>query len=292
MISADLARGATRLRDAIEACGVLRLASRLRPGSAARPSPAELLGCFSAFSADYATFGVVEHLVMEQLDLHGLADAAWWSRLVLAVRESSPDAAILAEWAALDARLRLAAETLPKLLALLQPVEAGQDSLTLVLPVQDGALLQPRRLSWALESISLLWDALCALEGAPSPLVIAACDPAATMTVRFAGAPTIMATLKTLLLTLRHDFGLEEQIANLPQALSTPQHRAAPPGQAAALRRMIEDGARRFIAAGASILDRDGPPEALLMDDAEEAHIDALVAAERRLLDEGRLLGR
>jgi hypothetical protein len=253
------------------ACDLLRRFSELTGSKwQARPDPASLLTCYSAFAARLHQFGAVERSILDALDLDMLADAAWWTRLVLAAAEPQPETAMHAEIAGVRSRLAILLSTLPKLSAVLdiageRPAD-GPGMLLLRMITEPGQSSQPRRVSYAIEAISLLWEVTAALEGETTPLLLNECTPAPGTMLIFQGAPDVMTALKAVLVSLweqvvvHHTLTNQEWAEQIPPLLPITRRIAASSlANTEDLQAKAREGLRLFLQTGASIPEMDNP---------------------------------
>ncbi len=271
MQPADLFAGASRVRDAVIACELLRRFSELTAAKwQNRPDPAGLMNCYGMFAAELKDFGAPERSIMHALDLDMLSDAAWWTRLVLAAAEPQPLPAMLVEIAAVSSRISFMVSTLPKLMgALAAPASEpydGPPTLSLRLARQADQVSQPRLLARAIEAISILWEVVGELIGDPAPLTLVSCSPEASATLVFQGAASIMTPLKSMLVTLweqvvaHHAMTPAERLEQIPSSLPILDAlETSGLERAAELQSKVVEGLRLFLLLGASIPEMDDP---------------------------------
>ena len=175
-----------------------------------------------------------------------------------------------AEIMGVRSRLAILLSTLPKLSAVLDTagdrVPDGPGTLVLRMATEPGQSSQPRRTSYAIEAVSLMWEVTAALEGETAPLLLNECTPPPGAMLIFQGDPAVMTALKAVLVSLweqvvvYHALSNQEWSERIPPLLPVMQRIAVSNlANAEDLQTKAREGLRLFLQTGVSIPEMDNP---------------------------------
>jgi hypothetical protein len=280
MLRSDIVRGLANILAAVEDSNVLSVVERVyrelsRQGGEVKMP--ELLESYQKFLLAYnSSFTSTEHHIMKVLDVGEFADADWWSVVISSAGAASrsPDAAATIGRPLF--RLRFVTDYLPSVIALVRQeseaggaVQAGAPSghLTLILPEETGKYSSPLRVTAAIDSIAVLYEAFGELSvQSNTDLVIKALDSGVDKHLEFQGLPDLIDRVKELLLDLwdnviyyrekRFAERLDLTAKHLPilaEIAALEEKSQLQPERAELLRRKFTQGATKFFETGASI---------------------------------------
>lgn len=284
MLRTEIVRGLATLLGAIEESRVLDMIERVyrdltrQSGEVRLP---ELLESYQKFLQTYnSRFTTAERQLMKTLDIGELADTEWWSTVLTASAAKSQDAASVIGHPLF--RLRFVVDYLPNVLAILKretdpdlsvmqaEIYAGGERpghLMLILPEEGGKFSSPARISSAIESVALLYEAFAELNvQSTTDLVVKACDSGMDKVFEFQGLVPLIDKVKELLLDLwdnviyfrekRFSERLELTARHLPiltEIGAQEESGTLQKERAELLRRKFTQGAHKFFETGASI---------------------------------------
>jgi hypothetical protein len=286
MLRTEIVRGLANILAAVEDSNVLSVVERVyrelsRQGGEVKMP--ELLESYQKFLLAYnSSFTPTERQMMKVLDVAEFADSEWWSVVIAAAgaASKSPDAA-----AAIGRplfKLRFVADYLPNVIALVRrdsdpdahaiaaEIHAGgtrPGHLMLILPEEANKFSSPLRVTSAIESIVLLYEAFGELSVQSSTdLVIKSLDSGVDKMLEFQGLPDLVDRVKELLLDLwdnviyyrekRFAERLDLASKNLPilaEIAGLEEKSQLQPERAELLRRKFTQGANKFFETGSSI---------------------------------------
>lgn len=284
MLRADIVRGLFNLLDALESSNALDVVERVYrelTRQSGEVKIAEVLEAYQKFLLAYnSSFGAVERQVMKTLDVHEFAESEWWSTVIATASGGTKSQDAAAAIGHPLFRIRFVVDYLPRVIELLKregdpdaravatELNAGRPGyLTLILPEENGRLSSPARVSGAIESISILYEAFAELNvQSHTDLVVNSCDSGADKVFEFRGLPDLIDKVKELLLDLwdnviyyrekRFAERLELTAKNLPiltDIANLELKEQLQPERAELLRRKFITGATKFFEAGSSI---------------------------------------
>jgi hypothetical protein len=276
MLRTEIVRGLSNILTAVEESNVLSVVERVyrelsRQGGEVKMT--ELLESYQKFLLAYnSTFTSVEHTMMKVLDVNEFADADWWSVVIgsTGAASKSPEAASLIGRPLF--KLRFVADYLPNVIELVKRESDGEAALPpghliLILPEEAGKSSSPLRVTSAIESIAVLYEAFGELSvQSNTDLVIKSLDSGVDKLFEFQGLPDLIDKVKELLLDLwdnviyyrekRFSERLDLTAKHLPilaEITALEEKAQLQPERAELLRRKFTQGATKFFETGASI---------------------------------------
>jgi hypothetical protein len=279
MLRSDIVRGLANILAAVEDSNVLSVVERVyrelsRQGGEVKMP--ELLESYQKFQLAYnSRFTPTEHHIMKVLDVGEFAEADWWSVVISSAGAASrsPDAAATIGRPLF--RMRFVADYLPSVIALVRQdseadgvhVGAPSGHLTLILPEEAGKYSSPLRVTAAIDSIAVLYEAFGELSvQSNTDLVIKGLDSGVDKHLEFQGLPDLIEKVKELLLDLwdnviyyrekRFAERLDLTAKHLPilaEIAALEEKSQLQPERAELLRRKFTQGATKFFETGASI---------------------------------------
>lgn len=173
-----------------------------------------LLAALREYTLRASQYGAAERRVARELDLRKLDDPAWWNRVMAPAPDA--DARAPAEVAEMARTLGSAVAYLPKLAALLEnealrrraapatpPPADGLSHLEVLVIEGEGNGSTPARLNTALESVTLLYEAVATMQRLPlNTLSVIACDSGVDKSFDFLGRTPAIRAVKDVLLSV------------------------------------------------------------------------------------------
>ena len=286
MLRTEIVRGLSNLLGAVESSNVLDVVERVYrelTRQAGEVKITEVLETYQKFLLAYnSTFTNVERQIMKVLDINEFSEAEWWSVVIGAASGGgkSPDAANTIGHPLY--RLRFVVDYLPNVIGLLkrdtdpemralqQEMYAGGNRpghLILILPEENNKFSSPARVSAAIESIAILYEAFAELNvQSTTDLVINSCDSGMDKVFEFHGLNDLIDKVKELLLDLwdnviyyrekRFAERLDLTAKNLPvlaDIAALEEKNQLQKERAELLRRKFTTGATKFFETGSSI---------------------------------------
>jgi hypothetical protein len=206
-----------------------------------------------------------DKLIMSALSIEILLSADWWAGLLTPVKEDKGHR----ERVVMMRHLEFATDRLPRIMTLLdfERREPAGTLLKLVLPEQKDETSTPLRITDAIDSIRLLYSALCNLHNEPSnTLAIVRCDSGSDKSFDFTGLPQIIEQVKNTVFEIvdRVIYYRErkyservkcvaESLPVIAQIADMVETKKLPPEQAELLKRDLIAGASKFLQSGAQI---------------------------------------
>jgi hypothetical protein len=286
MLRTEIVRGLANLLAAVESSNALDVVDRVYRELTRQSGEVkiqEVLESYQKFLLAYNTqFGVPERQVMKLLDVHEFSEAEWWSVVIAAASggTKTQDAATTIGHPLY--RLRFVVDYLPNVIGLLKrdtdpDVKAIQAEiyaggarpghLLLILPEESGKFSSPARVSAAIESVAILYEAFAELNvQSTTDLVINSCDSGLDKVFEFRGLHDLIDKVKELLLDLwdnviyyrekRFTERLDLSAKNLPilaEIAALEEKNQLQKERAELLRRKFTSGATKFFETGSSI---------------------------------------
>jgi hypothetical protein len=286
MLRTEIVRGLATLLGAVEDSNVLDVVERVyreltRQSGEVRMT--EVLESYQKFLLAYnSRFGTVERQMMRVLEVQDFAEAEWWSTVIGAASGSAKTQEAAAAIGHPLFRLRFVADYLPQVIALMKrdsdpdmaamkaDIHAGGERpghLLLILPEDGGKFSSPLRLTAAIESVTILYEAFAELGGqTTTDLVVKSCDSGIDKVFEFQGLVAVVDRVKELLLDLwdnviyyrekKFSERLDLTAKHLPvlaEIAELEEKKQLQKEKAELLRRKFTQGATKFFEAGSSI---------------------------------------
>ena len=286
MLRTEIVRGLANLLSAIDGSNVLDVVERIYrelTRQTGEVKMTEVLEAYQKFLLAYnSSFSPVERQLMKTLEVHEFAEAEWWAVVIGAASGSGKTQEAAATIGHPLYRLRFVADYLPQVLTLLRregdpdaaaiqaEIYAGgvrPGHLMLILPEEGGKFSSPLRITSAIESVAVLYEAFAELGvHSNTDLVVKACDSGLDKVFEFQGLAALIEKVKELLLDLWDNviYYREKKFAerldltskNLPvmaEIAALEQKNQLQKERAELLRRKFVSGATKFFEAGSSI---------------------------------------
>jgi hypothetical protein len=286
MLRTEIVRGLANLLAAVESSNVLDVVERVYrelTRQSGEVKMQDILEAYQKFLLAYnSQFTGVERQIMKTLEVHEFAEAEWWSVVIGAASggAKTPEAANTIGHPLY--RMRFAVDYLPQVIALLKresdpdiremqaeiyAAGARPGHLLLILPEEGGKFSSPLRVSSAIESVAILYEAFAELNmQSTTDLVIRACDSGVDKVFEFHGLTDLIEKVKELLLDLwdnviyyrekKFSERLDLTAKNLPvlaEITALEEKNQLQKERAELLRRKFTAGATKFFETGASI---------------------------------------
>ncbi len=286
MLRTEIMRGLANLLAAVEDSQVLDVVERVyreltRQSGEVRVT--EVLEAYQKFLLAYnSRFTAAERTLMRTLEIHDFAETEWWSIVIGAASGAGKTTEAASSIGHPLYRLRFVVDYLPQVIALLRrdsdadlatmkstSYASGErpGQLLLILPEDGGKFSSPQRLSAAIDSVCILYEAFAELNVQSSTdLVVKSCDSGLDKVFEFQGLPDIIARVKELLLDLwdnviyyrerRFAERLDLTAKNLPilaEIGGLEEKNQIQKERAELLRRKFTSGATKFFETGSSI---------------------------------------
>jgi hypothetical protein len=243
----------------------------------------EVLESYQKFLLAYnSRFSPVDRDLMKTLQVHEFAEAEWWSVVIGAASGSGKTQEAAATIGHPLYRLRFVAEYLPQVITLLKQgndpdiaafkadIHAGgvrPGHLLLILPEEGGKFSSPLRVTSAIESVTILYEAFAELgKHSTTDLVVKSCDSGQDKVFEFQGLVGLIDKVKELLLDLWDNViyyrekkfaeRLELTAKHLPvlaEIQGLEEKNQMQKERAELLRRKFTSGASKFFETGSSI---------------------------------------
>jgi hypothetical protein len=222
MLRTEIVRGLANLLTAVEESRVLDVVERVYRDLTRQTGEVgmtEVLESYQKFLLAYnSRFSTPEKQMMKTLEVHEFAEAAWWANVIGAASGAGKTQEAAAAIGHPLYRLRFVIEYLPQVIALMKresdldlsamkaEVLGGNDRpghLTLILPEEGGKFSSPLRITSAIESIAILYEAFAELGvHSTTDLVVKSCDSGVDKVFEFQGLVDLIEKVKELLLDL------------------------------------------------------------------------------------------
>jgi hypothetical protein len=286
MLRTELIRGLANLLTAVESSNALDVVERVYrelTRQSGEVKMQDILESYQKFLLAYnSSFTNVERQVMKSLEVHEFAEAEWWSVVISAASggAKTPEAANTIGHPLY--RMRFVADYLPQVISLLKrdsdpdireiqaeihAAGARPGHLLLILPEDGGKFSSPLRVSSAIESVAILYEAFAELNvQSTTDLVIRACDSGTDKVFEFHGLTDLIEKVKELLLDLwdnviyyrekKFSERLELTAKHLPvlaEITALEEKNQLQKERAELLRRKFTSGANKFFETGSSI---------------------------------------
>ena len=286
MLRTEIMRGLANLLSAVEDSNALDVVERVYRDltrQAGEVAVTEVLEAYQKFLLAYnSRFGATEKQLMKTLEIHEFAEAAWWSNVIGAASGSGKTQEAAAAIGHPLYRLRFVSEYLPQVITLMKrdtdpdlallksnPLAGGErpGHLMLILPEDGNKFSSPLRITSAVESISLLYEAFAELGvHSATDLVVKSCDSGVDKVFEFQGLVDLIEKVKELLLDLwdnviyyrekKFSDRLDLTAKNLPilsEITALEGKNQLQKERAELLRRKFSSGATKFFETGSSI---------------------------------------
>jgi hypothetical protein len=286
MLRAEIMRGLAGLLTAVEDSNALDVVERVYRELTRQTGEVkltEVLEAYQKFLGAYNThFAPAERQLMKTLDIQEFAEAEWWSVVIGAASGAGKTQEAAATIGHPLYRLRFVSEYLPQVIMLLKrdsdpdisamkaEVYAGgvrPGHLTLILPEDGNKFSSPLRVTQAIESIAILYEAFAELGvHSTTDLVVKSCDSGQDKVFEFQGLVDLIEKVKELLLDLwdnviyyrekRFAERLDLTAKHLPilaEIAALEEKNQLQKERAELLRRKFTTGATKFFETGSSI---------------------------------------
>ena len=286
MLRTEIVRGLANLLSAVEDSNVLDVVERVYRDltrQAGEVGVTEVLDAYQKFLLAYnSRFTPIERQLMKILEVHEFAETVWWSSVIGAAGGGAKTQEAAASIGHPLYRLRFVVEFLPQVITLMKresdldlaalksEAEGGADRpghLTLILPEEGNKFSSPLRITSAIESIAILYEAFAELGvHSTTDLVVRACDSGVDKVFEFQGLVDLIHKVKELLLDLwdnviyyrekKFTERLDLTAKNLPilaEIAALEGKNQLQKERAELLRRKFTSGATKFFETGSSI---------------------------------------
>jgi hypothetical protein len=286
MLRTEIVRGLANVLRAVEDSNALDVVERVYRDLTRQSGEVkltEVLESYQKFLLAYnSRFTNVEKQMMRTLEIHEFAEAEWWSNVIGAASGAGKTQEAAAAIGHPLYRLRFVSEYLPQVIALLKrdsdpdisamnaEIYAGGERpghLMLILPEEGGKFSSPLRITSAIESVAILYEAFAELGvHSNTDLVVKSCDSGLDKVFEFQGLVSLIDKVKELLLDLwdnviyyrekRFAERLELTAKHLPvlaEIARLEEKNQLQKERAELLRRKFTSGATKFFEAGSSI---------------------------------------
>jgi hypothetical protein len=286
MLRTEIVRGLANVLRAVEDSNALDVVERVYRDLTRQSGEVkltEVLESYQKFLLAYnSRFTNVEKQMMRTLEIHEFAEAEWWSHVIGAASGAGKTQEAAAAIGHPLYRLRFVSEYLPQVIALLKrdsdpdisamnaEIYAGGERpghLMLILPEEGGKFSSPLRITSAIESVAILYEAFAELGvHSNTDLVVKSCDSGLDKVFEFQGLVSLIDKVKELLLDLwdnviyyrekRFAERLELTAKHLPvlaEIARLEEKNQLQKERAELLRRKFTSGATKFFEAGSSI---------------------------------------
>jgi len=286
MLRTEIVRGLANLLGAVEESNALDVVERVYrelTRQSGEVKLTEVLEAYQKFLLAYnSRFGAVEKQLMKTLEVQDFAEAEWWSTVIGAASGAGKTQEAAGTIGHPLYRLRFVSEYLPQVIALLKrdsdpdlaamkaEIYAGGERpghLMLILPEEGGKFSSPLRITAAIESIAILYEAFAELGvHSNTDLVVKSCDSGIDKVFEFQGLIALIEKVKELLLDLwdnviyyrekRFAERLDLTAKHLPvlaEITALEEKNQLQKERAELLRRKFTSGATKFFETGSSI---------------------------------------
>lgn len=248
------------------ALGASRIMEALRTEIQNENSIELLLSSYSKFLSFFSPPSPAEKRLLDILQISPLLEPEWWGKLMVSSKEDRSRQARMVMMRNVD----FLVDKLPQIAALLERQQIGFESeerLNLIISETEGQTSTPERITAAIESVSLIYRALCRLHLQPeNTLALRTCDSGSDKSFDFTGIPQIIGEVKATIFGIvdRVIFFRERQFSErvkcvaeslpiLGQITEMVESKKISPEQGELLRRDLVEGATKFLETGSSI---------------------------------------